>query len=253
MGIMKERSIRLFSYIVKYDWGAAPNPYWDYCTLVICKPRIRNSAKCGDWIVGSGSSDNPYDGKDYSNKIIYAMKVTDVVELEEYNNICLGNSNYGKKLAKKIPKYSSKKYAERMGDCIYYNISYEPKKANMTPGVHGRDCIERDLSSKYALISDYFYYFGEEAIEIKEDLLPIIATTQGHRSNANKDYVQDFIKWIDGGEFKKFKSPKNPTPILEKHQDKLPKYEENKPFKSPCDRNDDYKEIVRGVCTQKKF
>ena len=188
---MVKDSTRLFSYIVKYDWGAAPNPYWEYCTLVICKPRIRSSAKIGDWVVGSGSSNNPYDGKDYSNKIVYAMKITDKAKLEKYNKYCTENSKYGKKLEKKIPKYNSKKYAERMGDCIYYNISYDPNKADLRIGVHGEDCIEHDLKSRHVLISNHYYYFGDKAIEIRDDLKPIIAITQGHRSNANKDYVKE--------------------------------------------------------------
>ena len=253
MEILVNKSIKLFSYIVKYDWGAAPNPYWGYCTLVICKPRIRNSTAVGNWIVGSGSANNPYDGKDYSNKIIYAMKVTDVVELEKYNEICLGKTDYGDKLAKKIPKYSSKNYPERMGDCIYYNISYEPKKADMRLGVHGNDCLKRDLSSNKALISNHYYYFGEKAIDIKGDLEPIIATTQGHRSNANKDYAQEFIDWISSGEFNEFKNPHKPKPILEKFQNKLPKIEGDKPFRSPCDMNDDYREVVGWTCINRKY
>lgn len=38
----------LFSYCIPVDDGAAPNPYWGICTLVICKPRIRLAADIGD-------------------------------------------------------------------------------------------------------------------------------------------------------------------------------------------------------------
>jgi hypothetical protein len=49
----------LYSYCILYDDGAVPNPYWDVCTLVICKSAIRRTAKEGDWIVGTGSKHCP--------------------------------------------------------------------------------------------------------------------------------------------------------------------------------------------------
>ncbi|WP_442940102.1 hypothetical protein [Nostoc sp.] len=36
--------MRLFSYCLTCDSGAAPNPFWELCTLAICKPRIRRVA-----------------------------------------------------------------------------------------------------------------------------------------------------------------------------------------------------------------
>ena len=41
---------KLYSYCLPYDDGAAPNPFWGTCTLVICKPAIRRTARVGDWI-----------------------------------------------------------------------------------------------------------------------------------------------------------------------------------------------------------
>ena len=43
----------LFSYVLRYDDGAAPNPFWGTCTLAICKPAIRRKANLGDWVVGT--------------------------------------------------------------------------------------------------------------------------------------------------------------------------------------------------------
>lgn len=71
---------RLYSYVLRVDDGAAPNPYWGTCTLTICKPDIRRCAQVGDWIVGTGSKNvrlkdgNKYD---FSDDVVYAMKVTD--------------------------------------------------------------------------------------------------------------------------------------------------------------------------------
>ncbi len=48
---------RIYSYVVRYDSGFAPNPFYGYCTLATCKPDIRRGAEVGDWVVGSGSND----------------------------------------------------------------------------------------------------------------------------------------------------------------------------------------------------
>ncbi len=44
----------IHSYIVRYDSGFAPNPFYGFCTLATCKPDIRKHAQVGDWIVGTG-------------------------------------------------------------------------------------------------------------------------------------------------------------------------------------------------------
>jgi hypothetical protein len=49
----------LYSYCLRYDDRAAPNPYHGICTLVICKPAIRRTANVGDWIIGLGSVSSP--------------------------------------------------------------------------------------------------------------------------------------------------------------------------------------------------
>ena len=37
----------LYSYIVAYDGGSAPNPFHEFCTLAICKPGMRRTAEKG--------------------------------------------------------------------------------------------------------------------------------------------------------------------------------------------------------------
>ena len=32
--------MKLYTYCIPYDSGAAPNPFWETCTLAICKPVI---------------------------------------------------------------------------------------------------------------------------------------------------------------------------------------------------------------------
>lgn len=82
---------RLFSYVLRFDNGAAPNSYWNICTLTICKPAIRRSAEKEDWIIGTGSKNSRLkDGNihNLSNHLVYAMKVTHKMTLADYDKYC---------------------------------------------------------------------------------------------------------------------------------------------------------------------
>ncbi len=48
----------IYSYVLRYDDGVAPNPFFGFCTLAVCKPVIRRKAQVGDWIIGTGSKEN---------------------------------------------------------------------------------------------------------------------------------------------------------------------------------------------------
>ena len=101
----KGKPVKLYSYIVTVDAGFAPNPFWGYCTLACCKPAIRRTATVGDWIVGLSS-------KGKGHKIIYAMKVAEVIPFKEYYR--------DKRFAAKKPKnFSTGKTKIECGDNIY--------------------------------------------------------------------------------------------------------------------------------------
>jgi len=73
---------RIHSYVVRYDSGFAPNPFYSYCTLATCKPSIRKGANIGDWVVGSGSNDRSVRRGGY---LVYAMRVTEAMAFDEYS------------------------------------------------------------------------------------------------------------------------------------------------------------------------
>src|SRR6266849_11107089 len=92
---------RLFTYCIPYDDGAAPNPYWGVCTLAICKTVIRRTAKEGDWLVRTGSKKTST-GNDFGGCVVYAMQVTDVLSMADYDAWTKA------KLPKKLPDASNK-------------------------------------------------------------------------------------------------------------------------------------------------
>ncbi len=177
---------RLFSYCIPYDDGAAPNPYWGVCTLAICKPAIRRVAKKGDWVVGTGSK-KTLTGNDFSGQIVYAMEVTAVLPMAEYDAWTIDE------LPKKIPSIRSKDLRRKVGDSIY-DFRFNPPKQR--PGVHSEGNRLTDLGGKNVLLSTNFYYFGNKPLRLPQALLPIVHQTQGHKAIANDKYIDTFLEWF---------------------------------------------------------
>ena len=180
------RMSRLFTYIIPIDDGAAPNPFWGICTLNICKPGIRRVAQETDWVAGFGSKKAP--SGNLSGKLVYAMKITKVLLMRDYDAFAQASC------PRKIPHFSSTDSNDRLGDAIYDFNTSPPFQRR---GVHKSANQPTDISGRNCLLSDHFVYFGRNAINLPDDLLPIICQSQGHRSTKNDCYVSDFIKWIE--------------------------------------------------------
>src|SRR5689334_12341835 len=102
---------RLASYVVRYDSGFAPNPFYGYCTLATCKPEIRRVAEIGEWIVGCGSNAK---GVRQGGRLVYAMRVTEQLTFDQYN----ADPRFERK--KPIRRGSRK---QSCGDNIYYRAN----------------------------------------------------------------------------------------------------------------------------------
>lgn len=189
---------RLYSYVLRFDDGAAPNPFWKTCTLTICKPAIRRTARIGDWVIGTGSTNSKLkDGKKHnlSDSLVYAMRITNKLTLAEYDQFCSEN------LKEKIPSWFNRDWRRRMGDCIYdYSNQNEPI---LRKGVHNQSNMARDLTGNCSLLSNEFYYFGEEPRIIPQNLKRIIKKNQGHLRIEDPNLLSDFETWIN--QFKKNK------------------------------------------------
>lgn len=183
---------RLYSYCIPFDDGAAPNPFWGTCTLVICKPAIRRTARVGDWIAGTGSKYARLgDGstRDLSGRLVYAMKVTRKLTMPEYDTFTRDE------LPEKIPVWTDPDRRRRLGDSIY---DFSGPRVTQRPGVHGPANRDRDLSGEFALLSNHFFYFGQNAVELPPHLRPIAQNRRGHRVALNTLHANAFIRWIEG-------------------------------------------------------
>ncbi len=183
---MPSRPPRLWTYRLRYDDGAAPNPFFGTCTLVICKPRIRRNAIVGDWVAGTGAVTSGL--SDADDKLVYAMKVTQKMTMREYDSFAQEN------LPGKVPDTRSSDPRRWVGDALY---DFSTKSPRLRPGVHDKENRETDLSGKNALLSDHFFYFGQKAVPLPGDLLAIVKHGQGEKSNANTPYFNQFVEWIE--------------------------------------------------------
>lgn len=191
---------KIYSYVLRYDDGAAPNPFGGTCTLTICKPDIRLAAREGHWVVGTGSTNSRLkDGNIYnfSKCIVYAMKVTNRLSLEEYDEHCKF------KLRSKLPKWRSKKFSERMGDCVIDFQNAETPLSRMSvhnqPGMPRAlrdELLKKDLRGGNALLSSHFYYFGEDPKILPRHLECIIKKGQKHLIVSDLKIIRAFEDWI---------------------------------------------------------
>lgn len=178
--------VALFSYVVRHDDGAAPNPYWSVCSLAICKPKIRKKARLHDWIVGTGSKNSPVG--DVSQHVVYAMKVTRRITMRDYDRIARTE------LPGKLPDWTNADFRRRVGDSIY---DFSTTPATIRRSVHDERNRKKDLSGEYVMLSTHFWYFGERAVELPGDLRSIIKTGQGHKRIEDQAIIARFQQWIE--------------------------------------------------------
>lgn len=178
--------MKLYSYIVVHDGGFAPNPFWGYCTLANCKPKIRRAAEVGDWIVGLSR-------KAKGNRVIYAMQVEEILNYGQYYR--------DKRFAEKIPKYSKRKLIYKRGDNIYKPLPNGVFR--QLRSAHSKECHENpkakavDLSGINILIARTFRYFGGCGPELPEHL-DTLKTGRGHKCRFQPETIDGFLEFIEG-------------------------------------------------------
>ena len=177
--------MKLYSYIVAHDGGFAPNPFWGYCTLANCKPKIRRTAKVGDWVVGLSP-------KAKGNRVIYAMQVEEILTYAQYYR--------DERFSEKIPNYSKRKVICKRGDNIYKPLPNG--KFWQLRSAHSKECQEDlkakavDLGGVNILIARTFHYFGGSGPDLPKHLHEL-KVRRGHKCRFPSDMISDFSKFIE--------------------------------------------------------
>jgi hypothetical protein len=187
----------IHSYVVRYDSGFAPNPFYSVCTLATCKPDIRRSAAVGDWVMGSASNDRAIRR---GGHLVYAMRVTAFLSFAEYD----AHPRFWKK---KPYRQGSRK--QSCGDNIYFRDPADGKWCqrdsfhSLPDGRANEQHVRRDTGVDRVLISDDFVYFGGEGPPIAAHLTdregrPLAKQGIGRSRFDDPEVLIAFERWIRG-------------------------------------------------------
>ena len=183
----------LFTYVLRWDSGFAPNPYFGICTLATCKPGIRKFAKPGDWVAGIGSNQNGRQGR-----LVYAMRVEEKLSFDEYWT--------DPRFAEKKPSLEGSR-EQRCGDNIYHQTP--DGEWVQEEGLHScTDCspnqyhMKRDTSVSSVLASKWFAYYGADAIRIPDEFRDwdgqdYFGSIRGYRRHFPDELRIAFTSWLD--------------------------------------------------------
>ena len=180
-----ERERKLYSYVVRHDYGFAPNPFWGTCTLATCKPEIRRLAQVGDCIVGTGSR---ADGR--HEHLVFVMFVTEAMTFSEYWQ----DGWFASKKPIEPIRCGDK---QACGDNIYYKLG--PDRWHQRISFHGESELRTDTKVDRVLASTDFAYWGGRGPRIPDRFLRDgLLAGRGYRSRFSKDLVDDFVEWHRG-------------------------------------------------------
>ena len=162
---------KAFSYVVKRDYGFAPNPFYGVLTLATCKPLIRKCADVGDFIIGNSD-------KSHGNKLIYMAKVSQVMTFDQYWN----DENFANK--KPVMNGSLKKL---YGDNIYHHgadgkwIQEDSHHANNDGSINENNLRKDTNTTDRVLVCNEFFYLGRAMIDVPSEYSSCIYRNIGER------------------------------------------------------------------------
>jgi hypothetical protein len=186
----------LFSYKMTHDRGFAPNPFHGLMTLANCKPQIRkikSPINDKNLYIAGFTSKKLCDDKVGEERLVFIMKVSEKLTYEEYfldpRFQCKKPNNRGSLI-------------NRAGDNIYMPDKNERFGFKQLDNCnHSFKHIEHDLSGKYVLISNDFYYFGSGAISVDNLGIKIPRVQSGH--GIKSENVLTLLDFLEEQRFKK--------------------------------------------------
>lgn len=156
---------RFFSYVVDHDNGFAPNPFGGFCTLAKCKYRRKEGQR------------------------------RNIVELAKVGDWIIGTGG----VKRESSGHGTLLYVMRVDEKLTLVEYY---KDNRFQGRKGNTFDESHRTDTNALISQHFFYFGRNAINIeaipKEHLSHSLEKKgPGFRSDFGMRFIEDFARWLE--------------------------------------------------------
>jgi hypothetical protein len=183
--------MKAYLYAVSYDLGFAPNPFGGLCSLACCKPKIREHAQPGDWIVGFTGAKLPP-----ALRCIFAMVVTRAMTFDQY----WADPAF---LSRRPRRNGSDK--KLVGDNIYRrdgpraSWKQEDSVHSLVSGKQCPDNTAHDTRINRVLLSERFTYFGATAPSMPTS----VRKAMGYDKNA-RDYrvfvgeeTKPLLAWLE--------------------------------------------------------
>jgi hypothetical protein len=171
----------LCSYVIRIDTGFAPNPFWGYCTLAACTPNHMGVRLApGDWIMATTPAAQ-------GSRLLYAMRVLEMLGFDQYFR--------DSRFTEKKPDLNAG-WPAISGDNMYFR---EPSGAwGRLPTVHHLEpgLFEKDTRHGIVYISDYFFYFGANAVTIPTEFRSLVWLRQGCKRFRNDPTAHQFVEWL---------------------------------------------------------
>jgi hypothetical protein len=152
---------KLYSYVVEHDLGLSPNPFGGFCTLAFCK--FSNSER------------------------------RNVVELADVDDWVVGTGGLG---PLSVGEHGRLVYAMLVTEKLTLREYFrDPRFAHRA----GNELDLAGDTERFALISDYFFYFGTNALRFADRHLeyPIEKRGPGFRSRFPAEFIADFVAWLE--------------------------------------------------------
>lgn len=180
----------IYVYAVSYDLGFAPNPFGGLCSLACCKPKIREMAVKGDWIVGlTGVKTKPV------LRCVFAMIVTRDTNFDNY----WADPEF--RTRRPVRNGTPKK---QVGDNIYHRDTresdwiQEDSVHSETDGTQSQLNTAHDTRIDRVLLSDQFVYFGAAAPLLPQSVREALEYTRNPRDYRRFDAVRGkpLMDWL---------------------------------------------------------
>ncbi len=194
----------LYSYIVLYDHGFAPNPFHGFCTLACCKRPMRKSVSECDYVVGLSSKTLglPY-------RVVYAMRVSETMTFEEYwDDVRFRAKRPDRRVGGE----------EAVGDNIYHRDpatgDWVKKCSEHTRPENPEEdkwFTEDDTGTNKVLIGTDFVYWGREGPPLPDHLEHLIVG-RNYKCKFSQEEVDAFVKWFNAQERGCLGMPTRPLP-----------------------------------------
>lgn len=184
--------MRLFSYVVARDYGFAPNPFFNTCTLATCKPGIRRQAQVGDWVVGTGTA-----LRKRRSYLVYAMRVEEALTFDEYWNDPQFEQKRPNLRGSKKQSFGDNIYHKTKPGAVWHQLNSHHSHSDGSPNPAN---IKNDTQADRVLISTDYVYWGGTGPRIPEKFRNYdgidVCAGRGHKSKFSDAFVTDFVKWV---------------------------------------------------------